>query len=203
MPRSALLARFQKLLSKREKGLSLIELVVVVAVLTALSAIAIPNFKSFLLKSRQAAASTYVDFILKSANIFLIEEGRWPITWQEIYKYGGPQGLNNSYVPVCNLGHPCNGTQRIIMNDHYQVTFYISSGSIPNYPNDLTGNMFGISAGRVDHTGPSRENLSVMGCATKNRGSRMYLFNEGVYWGGHPWFGEIYDNNNQRLNLCG
>ena len=194
---------FKKFFRKGEKGFSLIELVVVVAVLAALSAIAIPNFKSFLLKSRQAAASTYVDFILKSSNIFLVNEGRWPNTWEEIYKYAGPQGLNNSNVPVCNLGHPCNGTQRIIMSDHYQVTFYISSGSIPNYPNDPAGNMLGISAGRVDHTGPSRENLSVMGCATKNRGSRMYLFNEGVYWGGHPWFGDIYDNNNQRLNLCG
>ena len=61
-----------------EEGFSLIELVVVVAVLAALSAIAIPNFKSFLLKSRQAAASTYVDFILKSSNIFLVELSKKP-----------------------------------------------------------------------------------------------------------------------------
>ena len=84
MQSSGRLPLIKKLLKKEEEGFSLIELVVVVAVLSALSVIAIPNFKSFLLKSRQVAASTYVDFILKSANIFLIEEGRWPITWQEI-----------------------------------------------------------------------------------------------------------------------
>ena len=55
MKSSGRLPLIKKLLKKREEGFSLIELVVVVAVLSALSAIAIPQFNCF---QRKAKAST-------------------------------------------------------------------------------------------------------------------------------------------------
>ena len=55
MQSSGLLPPIKKFLRKKEEGFSLIELVVVVAVLSALSAIAIPQFNCY---QRKAKAST-------------------------------------------------------------------------------------------------------------------------------------------------
>ncbi len=65
-----------KIKNSKKDGVSLIELVIVVSVLAILSAIAIPSFKSMILKSRQVAAASYVDAVLKSASIHYVEEGR-------------------------------------------------------------------------------------------------------------------------------
>ena len=62
-------------LRTREEGFSLIELVVVVAVLGVLSSIAIPSFNNIILKARQSGAASHVDALLKSASIYRINNG--------------------------------------------------------------------------------------------------------------------------------
>jgi len=62
------------LVAAKAHGFSLLELVIVVAVLAILVAIAIPSFGGFIRSARQAAALTYVDAILKSSTIFRINE---------------------------------------------------------------------------------------------------------------------------------
>tara|TARA_Y100001968_G_scaffold131262_1_gene119816 strand:- start:871 stop:1113 length:243 start_codon:yes stop_codon:yes gene_type:complete len=68
----------KKFLRKEEEGFSLIELVVVVAVLGVLSAIAIPTFNNIILKARQAGAASHVDALLKSASIYRINNASYP-----------------------------------------------------------------------------------------------------------------------------
>ena len=57
-------------IKKLKDGFTLVELVVVIAVLSILSAVAIPAFTGVILRARQAAAIAYVDATIKSGLIF-------------------------------------------------------------------------------------------------------------------------------------
>ena len=198
-----------KISSKKEaqkNGFSLIELVIVIAVLSILAAVAIPAFTGFILRARQAAAASFVDAVLKSATIHLANEGVFPTNWNEVEKYSG-SGFKVGNAPVCSIGNQpwCNGTQRLVIGGQYLVTFYVNERwqSQANYPNDPDGSMFGVSAGRVDHTGPTKDNYSVVGCTTISKGGRMYLFPPNEFYAGWPWWGDFLDKNGNKLWLCG
>ena len=190
----------------QNNGFSLIELVIVVAVLAILSAIAIPAFRGVILKSRQAAGASYVDAVLKSATIHMIEEGVWPTNWSEVEKYSG-SGFSPGNPAVCSIGYQawCNGTEMLVLGGQYMVTFYTNkyAHSQGNYPNDSENSMFGISLNRVDHIGPTKDNYSVIGCTTMRKGGRMYLFPPNEFYAGWPWWGDILDKEGNKLWLCG
>ena len=180
---------------KREKkieGFSLIELVVVVAVLAILTAIAIPSFTNIARKARQVAAASNVDAILKSASIFKIEEGYFPTSWNEILMYynGGSAGSSLESCQVYNS--QCSGNEKVIVGGQYLITFF----SQPE--------RFGVSAWRFNNIGPTSRNLSVMGCITDANGGRNYLFKDpNPYYQGAPWNNGILDENGNDINLCG
>src|SRR5436853_3420761 len=60
---------------KGQKGFTLIELMIVVAIIGILAAIAIPNFLTYQLKSRQAEAKTNLQAIKTSEIAFQAERG--------------------------------------------------------------------------------------------------------------------------------
>ncbi len=68
-----------KKIRKNEKGFTLIELMIVVAILGILAAIAIPNFMRFQAKSRQAEAKTNLGAIGTSAESWRAENGTYVV----------------------------------------------------------------------------------------------------------------------------
>ncbi|WP_074165150.1 type IV pilin protein [Prochlorococcus marinus] len=192
MKSSGRLPIIKKLLSKREKGFSLIELVVVVAVLGVLSAVAIPSFNAIILKARQAGAASHVDALLKSAVLYKINFGRYPSNWNEISMYYSGGLSNSSYETCTKYGSACNGSERVVLNGQYLINYFID------------GKKFGISAWRFNNVGGTSRNYSVMGCISGNTGGRMYLFKPpGAYYQGKPWNSGVLDDQGNSLNLCG
>ena len=181
-----------KFFRKEEKGFSLIELVVVVAVLGVLSAIAIPSFNNIILKARQAGAASHVDALLKSVSIYKINTGSYPNNWNQISMYY-PGGFSNSSYETCTTyGSSCNGTERVILGGQYLINFFVDS------------NKFGVSSWRFNNVGGTSQNYSVMGCISANTGGRMYLFKPpGAYYQGQPWNSGVLDDQGNSLNLCG
>lgn len=84
----------------REKGFTLIELMIVVAILGILAAIAIPNFMRFQAKSKQSEAKTNLGAVGTTAEAFRSENDTYVATWAQLgwapqgstryaYGYGG------------------------------------------------------------------------------------------------------------------
>ena len=170
----------------------MLELVVVVAVLSVLSAIAIPTFQGMILKARQAAATTFVDAMLKSAAISKANTGSYPGTWDQIMEYAGGVGHSAGALETCTkYGSLCNGNERAIVQGQYIVAFWRES------------DRFGVSVSRFNNVGPTSNNMHVMGCLTDNKSSGMYLFKEGAFYQGYPWHRNIIDNEGNELDLCG
>src|SRR3990170_1559509 len=68
----------------REKGFTLIELMIVVAILGILAAIAIPNFMRFQAKSKQSEAKTNLGAIGTTAEAWRSEKDTYVATWTDL-----------------------------------------------------------------------------------------------------------------------
>lgn len=70
--------RLMKKLHRGEKGLTLIELLIVVAILGIISGVVIPNLGAFIITGRLSAANTELENVKTAALAFYAEHGRWP-----------------------------------------------------------------------------------------------------------------------------
>lgn len=108
-----MLERFMKKIhrksGKKSKGFTLIELMIVVAIIGILAAIAIPNFLRFQAKSKQTEAKTNLGAIGTTAEAFRAEFDTYVATWTQLgwtpqgtsrYDYGYNLLLNNSSADV-------------------------------------------------------------------------------------------------------
>ncbi len=68
----------------REKGFTLIELMIVVAILGILAAIAIPNFMRFQAKSKQSEAKTNLGAVGTTAEAWRSESDTYVATWAQL-----------------------------------------------------------------------------------------------------------------------
>lgn len=67
-----------------KKGFTLIELMIVVAIIGILAAIAIPNFMRFQAKSKQAEAKTNLGSIGTTAEAYRAEKDTYNATWNDL-----------------------------------------------------------------------------------------------------------------------
>ena len=177
-------------IKKPKDGFTLVELVVVIAVLSILSAVAIPAFTGVILRARQAAAIAYVDATIKSGFIFESNEGRWPTSWEEFAQNSNTVDAN-SLESCKKYNSQCDGNQRPIVNGQYLVEFYTRD-------NELR-----VSAWRFNNTGPTAKNRSVWGCLNLSRGGEIYHWKTDKYYQGAAWQGGLLDDEGKSLRMCG
>ncbi|MBE3660092.1 prepilin-type N-terminal cleavage/methylation domain-containing protein [Vibrio navarrensis] len=75
----------------KQQGFTLIELMIVVAIIGVLSAVAIPAYKSYVAKSEAATAAATVRGLLTNIDMYQQEVGSFPT---DITKVGGTQTMN-------------------------------------------------------------------------------------------------------------
>ncbi len=107
---------------KLQRGFTLIELMIVVAIIGILAAIAIPNFMSFQTKARQSEARTNLNGFYTAARAFFAENNTYDCTdgtaavtncgWEPDagfrYSYYLPTGVNaGGFANVTAAGNSC------------------------------------------------------------------------------------------------
>ena len=102
--------RTQRALSRKpgEKGFSLIELVVVIAVLAVLTAIALPNFLNQTKKAAATEAKQQTSSIFKQAHAYVLENGKLGTLSTDCSAYAGTL---TSVADGAGFKYTCGGTQ--------------------------------------------------------------------------------------------
>lgn len=94
-----------------ERGFSLIELMVAVAIIGVLVSIAVPAYQDHIRKARKAAAQAFVAEVAAKQGRYLLNVRRYAVTWAELnvsvpaditpyYSIPGPGGDNAAVPPV-------------------------------------------------------------------------------------------------------
>lgn len=91
---------------RSEKGFTLVELMIVVLILGALAAIAIPRIMGGAQTARISACNTNVDMLNSQIELFNANTGAWPVALTDVTTDPNyfPDGLNLT----CPLGTPYN-----------------------------------------------------------------------------------------------
>ncbi|MGF1696661.1 prepilin-type N-terminal cleavage/methylation domain-containing protein [Vibrio lamellibrachiae] len=82
-----------KAINKKQKGFTLIELMIVVGIIGVLSAIAVPAYKSYLLKTEANTAVSIPRTLLTNIDLYIQEEGKFP-PHADIAKVGADQDMS-------------------------------------------------------------------------------------------------------------
>jgi type IV pilus assembly protein PilA len=137
---------------RSKKGFTLIELMVVVAIIGILASIAIPNFLRFQAKSKQSEARLLLSGIFTAQTSYFSENNRYgsfneiawsPIGTKQVYTYysgsdgAGGSGLTDFKDPPAPMGHTAwTGTPAPAQSTGLTAGF--TSGAIGNVDSDAT-----------------------------------------------------------------
>ena len=94
----------------KRKGLTLIELLIVVLILAALSAIAIPRISKSATSAKQNICITNVDLINSAIELYNADNGSYPVALTDVTE-------NATYFPDGVLTCPLGGTYTLGAND--------------------------------------------------------------------------------------
>ena len=139
-------------IKKNEKGFTLLEVMVVLAIISSLTTIAVPNYLSFRGKARDAAAEADLKTAMKFRNLYYIEHGTFP-TSDDKLAAGFPLSEDEDLDPdtvakadlktamqVLDLYCTDNGTYPATSDDLLAAGFPLSEGmSFTKYSIDTFG----------------------------------------------------------------
>ena len=104
---------------RRVKGFTLVELMIVVLILGALAAIAIPRIMGGTQTARISACSTNIDMLNSQIELYYANEGSWPSSLSDVT--GDPNYFPEGFDADCPLGttYSYNGTtNRVTTHSH-------------------------------------------------------------------------------------
>jgi len=134
-----------KWLMKKEKGFTVIELMVVLIILAILAAIAVPIYRNYIARSFASEAMGVIGAIIQDAKAFRMANGAWPPNnWFQESQYVDQDEINNNNVhftyTYANAVITATGGRagRLTNNDTitYNLTTYqwAGAGVFANFP---------------------------------------------------------------------
>ena len=107
---------FSSLVKAKKNGFTLVELIVVVAIIGILAAIAVPSFQSSSNKAKQKEASMALSSYIKAAQAYATENSRTPRNAREISEYAKVAGCRYTDAQRCKndriIDYSRSGTSR-------------------------------------------------------------------------------------------
>ena len=138
---------------RSQQGFTLIELMIVVAIIGILAAIAIPNFLSYQAKARQSEAKTNLGGVYVSETAFFGEQGEYGNFSQIGYTLGS---VSNAACAVCRYTYRIATSSSTTAIGAAATATTITGSTTPNTENGPnagvnTGSAFTVSvAGNID-----------------------------------------------------